>query len=254
MTIKAIDIVEERSDPTKVGSSCRRPPPWTRYVSRERANQADPRHQMHSLDYERALGELLELDDTIRATFKHLERKGILDETLIIVTADHGIFTYPLSDTANRPAGHGFDVTGSVDTKYLRSQTSDSAKCNAVGTYRESGLSQYITHGNLTYSPGSHFPSTWEPRYTLQQGVVAFPDHRESWAVNAEGPRKPTGKDRPEGVQTAGTMPERIPQGVHSLTDVPVFARGPCQELFGGVYNNIDIFFKMAECLGLSEK
>lgn len=27
---------------------------------------------------------------------------------------------------------------------------------------------------------------------------------------------------------------------------------GPCQELFGGVYNNIDIFFNMAECLGLA--
>lgn len=41
-------------------------------------------------------------------------------------------------------------------------------------------------------------------------------------------------------------------QGVHSLTDVPVFAMGPCQELFGGVYGNIDIFFNMAECLGLA--
>jgi hypothetical protein len=39
---------------------------------------------------------------------------------------------------------------------------------------------------------------------------------------------------------------------VHSLTDVPVFAQGPCQELFGGVYNSIDIFYHMAECLGLS--
>jgi alkaline phosphatase len=42
-------------------------------------------------------------------------------------------------------------------------------------------------------------------------------------------------------------------QGVHSLTDVPVFAQGPCQELFGGVYNSIDIFFNMAECLGLAQ-
>lgn len=41
-------------------------------------------------------------------------------------------------------------------------------------------------------------------------------------------------------------------QGVHSLTDVPVFAMGPCQELFGGVYGNIDIFFNMADCLGLA--
>lgn len=42
-------------------------------------------------------------------------------------------------------------------------------------------------------------------------------------------------------------------QGVHSLTDVPVFAMGPCQELFGGVYGNIDIFFNMANCLGLGQ-
>jgi hypothetical protein len=34
------------------------------------------------------------------------------------------------------------------------------------------------------------------------------------------------------------------------LTDVPVFAMGPCQELFGGVYGSIDIFFNMANCLG----
>lgn len=29
---------------------------------------------------------------------------------------------------------------------------------------------------------------------------------------------------------------------------------GPCQDLFGGVYNSIDIFYKMSECLGLSQK
>lgn len=27
---------------------------------------------------------------------------------------------------------------------------------------------------------------------------------------------------------------------------------GPCSETFGGVYGNIDIFFNMAECLGLA--
>jgi hypothetical protein len=27
---------------------------------------------------------------------------------------------------------------------------------------------------------------------------------------------------------------------------------GPCQELFGGVYGNIDIFFNIADCLGLA--
>jgi hypothetical protein len=76
---------------------------------------------------------------------------------------------------------------------------SDHAKRNAVGTYQESGRSQYVSSGNLTYSAGSHFPSTWEPRCTLQQGVVAYPDHRASWAANVAGPRRPTSKGRDGG-------------------------------------------------------
>lgn len=46
--------------------------------------------QMHALDYDRALGDLLELDDTVRATIEKLEELGIRDETLIVVSADHG--------------------------------------------------------------------------------------------------------------------------------------------------------------------
>ena len=52
---------------------------------------------MHVLDYDRALGELLELDNTIAATKAHLQALNILNDTLIVVTADHG---------------HGFDVFG----------------------------------------------------------------------------------------------------------------------------------------------
>ena len=33
----------------------------------------------------------------------------------------------------------------------------------------------------------------------------------------------------------------------------PVFAWGPCQETFGGTYGNIDVFYKIANCLGLAQ-
>lgn len=46
--------------------------------------------QMHSLDYDRALGDLLELDDTVKATLEKLEELGILEDTLVVVSSDHG--------------------------------------------------------------------------------------------------------------------------------------------------------------------
>ena len=203
---------------------------------------------MHVLDYDRALGELLELDDTIKATIAHLNSTNCLKETLILVTADHG---------------HGFDVMGSVDTHYLAAQNVDRKKRDAVGTYEQSGLSQYINTGNLSYTD-SNFPSNWDPRYTLFQGLMADPDRRENWQVHKNGPRVPARaangssdyyanpSDGAGGILLNGTLPVENDQGVHSLTDVPVFAMGPCQDMFGGVYNSPDIFVGMANCFGLA--
>ncbi|KAK4894828.1 hypothetical protein LTR27_006950 [Elasticomyces elasticus] len=239
MTLKAIDILNTRA--TANGSENG----W--FIMSEAASIDK---QMHALDYDRALGELLELDDTIKKSIAHLTELGILNETLIVVTADHG---------------HGFDVFGNADTQYMNAQTDDRAKRNAIGTYQESGESQYINTGNLRYAD-SFFPSNWDPRYTLAQGLGAHPDVRENYQVHKDGPRTPavniTGfasndyfvnpKDNPNGFIVNGTLPTNAAQGVHSLTDVPVFAMGPCQETFGGVYNSIDVFFHIASCLGLS--
>jgi alkaline phosphatase len=235
MTIKAIDILN-----TRAGDKG-----W--FIMSEAASIDK---QMHLLDYDRALGELLELDDTVKASIKHLQKLDALKDTLVIVTADHG---------------HGFDVFGSVDTQYLNNKTDDRQKRRAVGTYGQSGLSQYINTGNLRYAD-SNFPSNWDPRYTLAQGFGANPDHRENYQVHKNGPRAAatniTGylannyfvnpADAVTGFVVNGTLPTSNSQGVHSLTDVPVFAQGPCSEIFGGVYSSIDVFYKMAECLGLS--
>ena len=42
----------------------------------------------------------------------------------------------------------------------------------------------------MTYTD-SNFPSTWDPRYTLFQGLMADPDRRENWSVRKSGPRVP---------------------------------------------------------------
>ncbi|KAK0392272.1 hypothetical protein NLU13_1768 [Sarocladium strictum] len=206
--------------------------------------------QMHAMDYDRALGDLLELDDTIAATIKKLEELGILDETLIVVSADHG---------------HAFDVWGSADTKYIQEKDDDREKRNAIGTYEKSGLSQYtVRKEGVNYGTPETFPMNWEPRYAIAAGVGAAPDHIENYKVHKNGSRKVTRElngeyyaneaDSPGGFLINGTLPTSESVGVHSLTDVAVYAWGPCQEAFGGTYGNIDIFYKMAECLGLATK
>ncbi|KAI4251403.1 MAG: hypothetical protein LQ352_004874, partial [Teloschistes flavicans] len=222
MTLKAIDILDARH--RKEG-----------WLLMSEAASIDK--QMHTLDYDRALGDILELDDTVKATMAKLKQLDSRKETLIIVTADHG---------------HGFDVAGSVDTKFLNAQQTDRQKRGAIGTYRESGLSQYVVPGSpqdtssLQYSEGAAFPANWDPRYTLFSAVGANPDHRENYQVHKSGPRLPAVntsaaednyivnyKDAVTGFVVNGTLPVNNAQGVHSLTDVPVFAQGPCQEMFG---------------------
>ncbi|KAI1036532.1 hypothetical protein LB503_003084 [Fusarium chuoi] len=206
--------------------------------------------QMHALDYDRALGDLLELDDTVRATVEKLKKLNILDETLIIVSADHG---------------HGFDVYGSADTEYLAQQDDDRDKRRAIGTYAQSGESQYTKKAKgINYGTGANFPTNWEPRYAIAAGVAAVPDHREDYKVKKAGPREAAvelkdddyyanPEDSPKGFLINGTISTDNAQGVHSLTDVPVYALGPCQETFSGTFNNVDIFYKIANCLGLAQ-
>ncbi|KAF8149998.1 alkaline-phosphatase-like protein [Crassisporium funariophilum] len=240
MTIKAIDILQQRSKKNEG---------W--FLMSEAANIDK---MMHALDYDRALGELLELDDTIRASIAHLKKIGEYEDTLIVVTADHG---------------HGFDVFGGADTKYLAAQSTDRTKRSAVGTYAKSGLSGYmVAEGSLPNNDtivfgteGPNFPVQWNPRYAYAAGFGANPDHRESYGLAAKGPRVPATSgsdgygvnptDHTDGFTVQGTLPVEESQGVHSLQDVSVFANGPGSEAFRGVYNSIDIFFKIADALAL---
>lgn len=160
MTIKAIDILNTRAKAD--GDSG--------FMLMSEAASIDK--QMHILDYDRALGELLEFDDTIRATLQHLKDIGEDGRTLVVVTADHG---------------HGFDVYGSSDSKYMTAQKTDRAKRDAIGNYASSGLSNYqVAEGSLPDNAsyvvgdqGLNFPVQWAPRYTIAAGVAAHPDMRE---------------------------------------------------------------------------
>ena len=168
MTLKALEILTERHKDSG-------------FFLMSEAASIDK--MMHALDYDRALGDLLELDDTVAATMAYLEETRQLEETLVLVTADHG---------------HGFDVMGSADTKYLQAQVTDREKRDAIGTYQNSGESQYTVaypdgtfDQKLVYTDGAHFPANWDPRYTLFDGLRASPDSRENYTVHKGGVRTP---------------------------------------------------------------
>lgn len=75
MTLKAVEILHNRGSQNG-------------FFLMSEAASVDK--QMHALDYDRALGDLLELDDTVRATIEKLRELGIDQDTLVLVSADHG--------------------------------------------------------------------------------------------------------------------------------------------------------------------
>ncbi|GAA5960524.1 hypothetical protein JCM8115_003207 [Rhodotorula mucilaginosa] len=242
MTIKAVNILQKRSQADN-----------TNFLLMSEAASIDK--AMHIGDYQRALADLLELDDTVKATIAHLEELGIRDETLVVVTADHG---------------HGFDVFGSADVDYLRAQSSNDKKRDAVGTYVNSGLSAYQVPAGTNpqnqtafSSPwGEGFPVEWTPRYQIAAGFAAMVDQyedyhtrnssREQTVLNTTT-RRYLGniEDAPKGFFISGNLPTTSEQGVHSLVDVGVYSWGPGSELFAGMQDSTNIAQKIAHALAL---
>ncbi|KAG7109719.1 Alkaline phosphatase H like protein [Verticillium longisporum] len=107
MTLKAIDVLHNRASEDG-------------FFLMSEAASIDK--QMHALDYDRALGDLLELDDTVRATIAKLKELGILDETLIVVSADHGHgFEAEFGSTLAALEGLTFDGSDMIATAELTS-------------------------------------------------------------------------------------------------------------------------------------
>jgi alkaline phosphatase len=194
--------------------------------------------QMHPLDQERALADLIEYDNAVAAAIEWTQQNA--PDTLIVVTSDHG---------------HGYDVYGTVDVQAFNAAQDDAERRNAIGIYDDAGFPTY------TDADGDFFPDTWEVSRTLAGVVNNNPDHTENFQVS-EVPRVPAvaGEDEvytdnpdddPNGITQPGNLPLDAATGVHTLQDVPVFAQGPGAAAFGGMLDNTEIFFGMASAIGL---
>ncbi|GAB4527630.1 MAG: alkaline phosphatase [Anaerolineae bacterium] len=203
------------------------------------ASQVDK--QLHPMDFERAIADMIELDRTIAATMEWLEANGMMENTLLVFTADHA---------------HSFDVWGTVDVEAFNAAEDVVGKRDAIGVYQAAGFPTYED------ADGDFFPDSWDVSRTLAWGKADNPPFTEDFQVSPV-PRTPSIRDEngvaidnpeddPNGIPLGGNLDSGSTSSVHTLQDVPVYAHGPGSEFFGRNMENIEIFFGMANALGLN--
>lgn len=196
--------------------------------------------QLHPLDFDRAIADSIEFDRTIAATVDWLDAEGMLDDTLIVVTADHA---------------HSFDVYGTVDVNAFNAATDDNGKRDAIRVYADAEFPSYVDED------GDFYPDEWDVPITLAWGKVDNPPFTEDYQVSPV-PRTPAivdengltqdnPEDDPNGLALGGNIPNGDPTSVHTLQDVPVWSNGPGSECLSGLHENIEVFYCMAAAIGL---
>lgn len=194
--------------------------------------------QMHPLDQERALSDLIEFDQAIGAAIAWAQENA--PDTLIVITADHG---------------HGYDVYGTVKVEEFNAATDDAGRRSAIDNYNAAGYPTY------TDENGDGFPE-WDASVVFAGAVNNHPDYTEDFQVSPV-PRAPAiagddgiavdnPDDDPNGIAMSGNLDIGGTTGVHTLQDVPVFASGPGAECLAGLYHQREVFFCMANALGAS--
>ncbi|MDX1992526.1 MAG: alkaline phosphatase [bacterium] len=192
--------------------------------------------QIHPLDQERALSDLIELDQAIAAAREWVAENA--PDTLIVVTADHG---------------HGYEVYGTVDVEEFNAAEDDTARINAIGIYNGAGYPDYPD------ANGDGFPE-WEDATVVFAGTVnnhgeytenfqVSPVPRVPSITNDEGQIVDNPDDDPNGIYMSPNVPSNT--GVHTLMDNPVYASGPGAEYFNLSAHQREIFFGMAAAIGL---
>lgn len=193
--------------------------------------------QLHPLDWERAVYDMIEFDKALGVAKRFAERHG---DTLIVVTADHG---------------HSMSITGTYwegDGKKGR---------DAVRVYQDAGFPTYVD------SNGDGFPDHPDTERKLAVHFANSPDyyndHRfndvptapailgetDRYVANPATLKNPN--DNPEQYFIQGTLPYSASQGVHTVDDVPLKAHGIGADKFNGVLDNTEIFFAIVEAMGL---
>jgi alkaline phosphatase len=187
--------------------------------------------QLHTLDWERATYDTIEMDKAIGAAKEFARKNG---DTLIIVVADHA---------------HSASITGTyheLDGKTGR---------QGVRTYAEAGFPTFEDQNQ------DGFPDNPAPEVTLAIQYANHPEYNEDYkfnpepiapAIAADGKPVANPKKDPQGDLYNGNLPNNETQEVHTADDIPLTADGPGADYFHGIMDNTEVFFGIMRALGLN--
>ena len=207
-------------------------------------------HAHHGGNAYRALTDTIAMSNAVKATIDQLTAAGLLEDTLIVVSADHS-HTFTIAGYPQR----GNNILGLVSDP-------------GAADYSKDGLGLYYT--TLSYANGSGFTGTAyssaaKTTVLQPQGAKTF-----NYALNGAGkyPQADTegtpffgawdnNPARPALTQTQVTNPNYmqealVPMGseTHAGEDVAIFARGPKAYLLHGSVEQNVIYHLMAEAFG----
>lgn len=191
----------------------------------------------HPLDWTRSVAETIAFDKVVEAAQKYCDEHP---DTLLIVTGDHT---------------HSIAVAGTIDDKKEGRDLREK-----VGVYAKAGYPHYEDKDK------DGFPDNFYPDKRLAVFFGAHPDYYETYrpfqdktftpaVKNEKGEYVANAeyKDIPGAHFVEGNLPRNEPQGVHTVDDLVVTARGPNSDQIKGFMNSTEIFRVMAEALALGK-
>jgi alkaline phosphatase len=181
-------------------------------------------HAHHKNMAKRSLEETKEFDETIKTVINYFKEKNELDETLIILTADHSHqFTMGNYQTRN------LTLFSSILDENMKS-FAEQERVISWGGNKENNESHILPLNYITGPAGSLYSKVRnETEYLKFQNDVENGDI-EGFSVKM-----------PSEIKTVTSA--------HGGEDVPIFARGPWSFLFSGVVEQTFIFYVMEKAI-----
>jgi alkaline phosphatase len=200
--------------------------------------------QAHAMDTERWLLDTLEFDRAVKVAQDFAADDG---QTLVIVTADHECSGAALIGASRLTDAKLVEASNAGAKEGLRDK--------AVGVYEESRFPKYRIAND-------GYPETTDIDFRLLVGYGGNADRYEDWRTNqlplkdasdpasksaafTSYPNRPLDRDAAGTFLITGHVAGN--SAVHTAADVPLSAYGPGAYSFGGVMDNTDVFFKMAQ-------